>query len=163
VLHGFSYPNYLAEFSTSAQSEVYQKSTLDLAMRDAFIKIRRFLMTTKGLSEDEATSRISVGCRFWRDASGGRKLGRSRDYPEDAVYGLKRRGSTPTNARLSKSLFVATQMPLFSDLYHGSKLKRAYRQQPDSMDHECSRVSRLAQPWALFVFADRGTPCISLA
>jgi acetamidase/formamidase/AraC-like DNA-binding protein len=64
VLHGFSYPNYLAEFGTSAQSEVYEKSTLDLAMRDAFIKTRRFLMTTKGLSEDEAISLISVAVDF---------------------------------------------------------------------------------------------------
>jgi acetamidase/formamidase/AraC-like DNA-binding protein len=64
VLHGFSHPNYLAEFGTSAQSAVYEKSTLDLAMRDAFIKTRRFLMTTKGLSEDEAISLISVAIDF---------------------------------------------------------------------------------------------------
>jgi acetamidase/formamidase/AraC-like DNA-binding protein len=64
VLHGFSYPNYLAEFGTSAQSAVYEKSTLDLAMRDAFIKTRRFLMTTQGLSEDEAISLISVAVDF---------------------------------------------------------------------------------------------------
>ncbi|SAL73485.1 AraC family transcriptional regulator [Caballeronia udeis] len=64
VLHGFSYPNYLAEFGTSAQSAVYENSTLDLAMRDAFIKTRRFLMTTKGLSEDEAISLISVAVDF---------------------------------------------------------------------------------------------------
>ena len=64
ILHGFSYPNYLAEFGTSAQSEVYDKSTLDLAMRDAFNKTRRFLMTTKGLSEDEAISLISVAVDF---------------------------------------------------------------------------------------------------
>jgi len=64
VLQGFSYPNYLAEFGTSAQSAVYEKSTLDLAMRDAFIKTRRFLMTTKGLSEDEAISLISVAVDF---------------------------------------------------------------------------------------------------
>ncbi|HTJ95751.1 MAG TPA: acetamidase/formamidase family protein [Pararobbsia sp.] len=64
VLHGFSYPNYLAEFGTSAQSAVYEKSTLDLAMRDAFIKTRRFLMTTQNLSEDEAISLISVAVDF---------------------------------------------------------------------------------------------------
>ncbi len=64
VLHGFSYPNYLAEFGANAQSAVYEKSTLDLAMRDAFIKARRFLMTTKGLSEDEAISLISVAVDF---------------------------------------------------------------------------------------------------
>ncbi|MFC0399880.1 acetamidase/formamidase family protein [Paraburkholderia rhizosphaerae] len=64
VLHGFSHPNYLAEFGSHAQSKVYEKSTLDLAMRDAFIKTRRFLMTTKGLSEDEAISLMSVAVDF---------------------------------------------------------------------------------------------------
>ncbi|WP_250536893.1 acetamidase/formamidase family protein [Caballeronia sp. AZ10_KS36] len=64
VLHGFSHPDYLAEFGTSAQSEVYRKSTLDQAMRDAFIKTRRFLMCTKGLTEDEAISLMSVAVDF---------------------------------------------------------------------------------------------------
>jgi acetamidase/formamidase/AraC-like DNA-binding protein len=64
VLHGFSHANYLAEFGTHAQSKVYEKSTLDLAMRDAFIKTRRFLMTTQGLTEDEAISLISVAVDF---------------------------------------------------------------------------------------------------
>lgn len=64
VLHGFSHANYLAEFGAQAQSKVYEKSTLDLAMRDAFIKTRRFLMTTKGLSEDEAISLMSVAVDF---------------------------------------------------------------------------------------------------
>jgi acetamidase/formamidase len=64
VLHGFSHPNYLTEFGSHAQSKVYEKSTLDLAMRDAFIKTRRFLMTTKGLSEDEAISLMSVAVDF---------------------------------------------------------------------------------------------------
>ncbi|HEY3598943.1 MAG TPA: acetamidase/formamidase family protein [Paraburkholderia sp.] len=64
VLHGFSHPNYLAEFGSHAQSKIYEKSTLDLAMRDAFIKTRRFLMTTKGLSEDEAISLMSVAVDF---------------------------------------------------------------------------------------------------
>jgi acetamidase/formamidase/AraC-like DNA-binding protein len=64
VLHGFSHPNYLTEFGSHAQSKIYEKSTLDLAMRDAFIKTRRFLMTTKGLSEDEAISLMSVAVDF---------------------------------------------------------------------------------------------------
>jgi acetamidase/formamidase/AraC-like DNA-binding protein len=64
VLHGFSHANYLAEFGSHAQSKVYEKSTLDLAMRDAFIKTRRFLMTTKGLTEDEAISLMSVAVDF---------------------------------------------------------------------------------------------------
>jgi len=35
-----------------------------MAMRDAFRKTRRFLMTSKGLSEDEAISLMSVGVDF---------------------------------------------------------------------------------------------------
>jgi acetamidase/formamidase len=64
VLHGFSYPNYLAELGAKAQSEIYGKSSVDLALRDAFRKMRHFLMTTQGLSEDEAISLISVGADF---------------------------------------------------------------------------------------------------
>ena len=41
-----------------------QKSSIDLALRDAFRKMRGFLMTTKGLSEDEAISLISVAVDF---------------------------------------------------------------------------------------------------
>lgn len=64
VLTGFSHPNYLAEFGANGQSEVYAKSSLDLAMRDAFRKVRRFLMTTKGLSEDEAIALMSAAVDF---------------------------------------------------------------------------------------------------
>lgn len=64
VLHGFSYPNYLAELGAKAQSEIYSKSSVDLALRDAFRKMRHFLMTTQGLSEDEAVSLMSVGVDF---------------------------------------------------------------------------------------------------
>jgi acetamidase/formamidase/AraC-like DNA-binding protein len=64
VLTGFSHPNYLAEFGAKGQSEVYAKSSLDLAMKDAFRKVRRFLMNTKGLSEDEAIALISAAVDF---------------------------------------------------------------------------------------------------
>ena len=64
VAHGFSYPNYLAQLGDKAQSEIYSKSSIDLAMRDAFRKMRHFLMTTKGLSEDEAISLMSVAVDF---------------------------------------------------------------------------------------------------
>ena len=64
VIQGFSYANYLLELGEKAQSEVYTKSSLDLAMRDAFWKVRRFLMTTQNLSEDEAISLISVAVDF---------------------------------------------------------------------------------------------------
>jgi acetamidase/formamidase len=64
VLHGFSYPNYLAELGEKAQSQIYDKSSIDGAMRDAFRKVRHFLMTTKGLSEDEAISLTSIAVDF---------------------------------------------------------------------------------------------------
>jgi acetamidase/formamidase/AraC-like DNA-binding protein len=64
VLTGFSHPNYLAEFGTQGQSEVYAKSSLDLAMKDAFRKMRRFLMNVKGLSEDEAIALMSAAIDF---------------------------------------------------------------------------------------------------
>lgn len=64
VLHGFSFANYLAELGPKAQSEIYSKSSIDLAMRDAFRKMRHFLMTVKGLSEDEAISLMTVAADF---------------------------------------------------------------------------------------------------
>lgn len=64
VVHGFSYPNYLAELGAKAQSDIYSKSSTDLAMRDAFRKMRDFLMTTQGLTEDEAMSLLSIGVDF---------------------------------------------------------------------------------------------------
>lgn len=64
VLMGFSHPNYLAEFGAKGQSEVYSKSSLDLAMKDAFRKVRRFLMNTRGLTEDEAIALMSAAVDF---------------------------------------------------------------------------------------------------
>src|SRR5436309_10861552 len=64
VLHGFSYANYLAELGADAQSKIYEKCSVDLAMRDAFRKMRHFLMTTRGLNEDEAISLMSVAVDF---------------------------------------------------------------------------------------------------
>ncbi|KZD22159.1 acetamidase/formamidase family protein [Tardiphaga robiniae] len=64
VLMGFSHPNYLAEFGAKGQSEVYATSSLDLAMKDAFRKMRRFLMNIKGLTEDEAIALMSVAVDF---------------------------------------------------------------------------------------------------
>jgi acetamidase/formamidase len=64
VLHGFSYANYLEELGPTAQQDIYQKSSIDLALKDAFRKVRTFLMTTKGLSEDEAISLSSVAVDF---------------------------------------------------------------------------------------------------
>ena len=64
VVHGFSFPNYLADLGAKAQSEIYSKSSVDLAMRDAFRKMRHFLMTTQALTEDEAVSLMSIAVDF---------------------------------------------------------------------------------------------------
>jgi acetamidase/formamidase len=64
VVQGFSHANYLAELGEKAQSEIYQKSSLDLALKDAFRKARRFLMTAHHLTEDEAISLLSVAVDF---------------------------------------------------------------------------------------------------
>jgi acetamidase/formamidase len=64
VLTGFSHPNHLAEFGAKGQSEVYAKSSLDLAMKDAFHKTRRFLMSAQGITEDEAIALISAAVDF---------------------------------------------------------------------------------------------------
>ena len=64
VLHGFSFANYLEELGPTAQQEIYKRSSIDLALRDAFRKMRAFLMNTKGLTEDEAISLISIGVDF---------------------------------------------------------------------------------------------------
>src|SRR5262250_2912292 len=44
VLHGFSFANYLEALGPRAQSEIYEKSSIDLALKDAFRKMRAFLM-----------------------------------------------------------------------------------------------------------------------
>ena len=64
VLQGFSYPNYLADLGAAAQADIFAKSSVDLAMRDAFRKMRRFLMTAKNLTEDEAISLMSIAVDF---------------------------------------------------------------------------------------------------
>ncbi len=64
IVHGFSHPNYLSEFGEYGQSEIYRRSSLKAAMRDAFRKMRRFLMATRGCSEDEAIALISAGVDF---------------------------------------------------------------------------------------------------
>ena len=64
IVHGFSFANYLAELGDKAQSDIFARSSLDLAMRDAFRKMRHFLMNVQGLSEDEAISLMSVAVDF---------------------------------------------------------------------------------------------------
>ncbi|MDF2995597.1 MAG: Transcriptional regulator, AraC family with acetamidase/formamidase [Xanthobacteraceae bacterium] len=64
VLQGFSYPNYLRELGQNAQSIVYKKSSLDLAMRSVFRTARKFLIDTYGLDEDEAVALMSIAVDF---------------------------------------------------------------------------------------------------
>lgn len=64
LIQGFSYANHLTQLGPHSQTDVYKKATLDLAMRDAFRKTRRYLMTAHKLTEDEAISVISVGVDF---------------------------------------------------------------------------------------------------
>ena len=64
VVQGFSHPDYFADLGGSAQNEIHKRSLLDSAMRDAFRKARRFLMSAHGLTEDEAISLLSVAVDF---------------------------------------------------------------------------------------------------
>ena len=75
VVHGFSYPNYLAELGPDAQSAIFEKSSLDLAMRDAFRKMRHFLMTVRGLQRGRGDLAHVGGRRLRGDAGRGRQLG----------------------------------------------------------------------------------------
>lgn len=64
ILHGFSYSNYLRELGRHAQSDIYKKSSVDLALRNAFRATRKFLIEQYRLSEDEAVALISLGVDF---------------------------------------------------------------------------------------------------
>ena len=63
-VYGFTFPNYLAALGADAQREVGKHASLDDAMRDAFRKMRRFLMTVHHLSEDEAIALMTVAADF---------------------------------------------------------------------------------------------------
>ena len=63
-VYGFTFANYLAELGADAQTTVGQHASIDRAMRDAFRKMRRFLMTVHRLSEDEAIALMSVAVDF---------------------------------------------------------------------------------------------------
>ena len=64
VIQSFSHLNYLRDLGRNAQAEVYQKSTVDLALRNAFRQTRRFLMDVYGLNEDEALTIMSLAVDF---------------------------------------------------------------------------------------------------
>ena len=64
MVHGFSYANYLEELGEDAQKEIFEKSSLDKAMKDAAHKTKAFLMRGMELTEDEAYSLMSVTTDF---------------------------------------------------------------------------------------------------
>ncbi|WP_299808948.1 acetamidase/formamidase family protein [uncultured Roseibium sp.] len=63
-VYGFTYPNYLEALGKDAQTTIAHHSSVDKAMRDAFRKMRRFLMTAHNMSEDEAIALMSVAADF---------------------------------------------------------------------------------------------------
>ena len=64
IVQAFSFQNHLRDLGRGAQSEVYARSTVDLALRNAFRQARRFLMDAFALDEDEALSLMSVAVDF---------------------------------------------------------------------------------------------------
>ena len=64
VIQSFSFQNYLRDLGKNAQAEIYQRATVDLALRSAFRQVRRFLMDTYDLAEDEALALMSLAVDF---------------------------------------------------------------------------------------------------
>lgn len=64
IVHGFTYRNYLEELGEDAQNLIFQRSSLDPALKDCSTKLRDFLKNGMNLSEDEAYSLITVGSDF---------------------------------------------------------------------------------------------------
>jgi acetamidase/formamidase len=64
IVHGFTFPNYLAELGEDAQTKIYELSSIDPALKDSSTKMRNFLMNGMNISEDEAYSLITVGTDF---------------------------------------------------------------------------------------------------
>ena len=64
VIQGLSYPDYLTQLGPNAQDEIFSKSSIDLAMRDAFSKTNTFLTNYYNISEDQSISTMSVGVDF---------------------------------------------------------------------------------------------------
>jgi acetamidase/formamidase/AraC-like DNA-binding protein len=91
VIQSFSHPNYLKDLGSNAQSDVYKKSTIDLALRNAFRQTRRFIMQTYDLTEDEVLSIISLAADF------------GITQVADGNFGV--------HATISKDVFAATRQP----------------------------------------------------
>ena len=91
MIQSFSHPNYLKDLGSNAQSDVYKKSTIDLALRNAFRQTRRFIMQTYDLTEDEMLSIISLAADF------------GITQVADGNFGV--------HATISKDVFAATRQP----------------------------------------------------
>lgn len=64
VVQSFSFENHLRDLGRSAQTDVYSRSSVDQALRNAFRQARRFLMDAYGLTEDDAHALLSVAADF---------------------------------------------------------------------------------------------------
>ncbi len=64
VIQSFSFENHLRDLGRSAQTDVYTRSSVDHALRNAFRQARRFLMDTYGLTEDDSHALLSVAADF---------------------------------------------------------------------------------------------------
>ncbi|SNS31895.1 transcriptional regulator, AraC family [Tropicimonas sediminicola] len=64
VIQSFSFENHLRDLGRSAQTDVYTRSSVDHALRNAFRQGRRFLMDVYDLTEDDAHALLSVAADF---------------------------------------------------------------------------------------------------
>lgn len=64
VIQSFSFENHLRDLGRRAQTDVYTRSSVDNALRNAFRQGRRFLMDVYGLTEDDAHALLSIAADF---------------------------------------------------------------------------------------------------
>lgn len=64
MIQSFSFENHLRDLGRIAQTDVYTRSSVDGALRNAFRQGRRFLMDVYGLTQDDAHALLSVAADF---------------------------------------------------------------------------------------------------
>lgn len=64
VIQSFSFENHLRDLGRTAQTDVYTRSSVDHALRNAYHQARRFLMDVYNLTEDDANVLLSVAVDF---------------------------------------------------------------------------------------------------
>jgi hypothetical protein len=89
VLHGFSFANYLQELGPTAQQTIYEKSSVDLALKDAFRKMRACFDDHERTHRGRGNRADLHSGRLRGDPSGGRKLGRSRHCQKEPFCGWR--------------------------------------------------------------------------